>query len=288
MSATSPAAPVPELGPPGDPCRSCGTPLNVDQRYCLSCGTRRGDPRVPFAQLLGPAAVEPPPTQVGRPVAGPAWLPAGPAGPALLVLGLLLALGVGALLGRSAHPKPQIIVSKPPVVNVTGGGGVATGSSGSVNAAFTSDWPASRDAWTIQLKTLPKGSSSVADVDAAKRAAKSKGAPKVGALDADRFRGLGSHSYIVFSGVFPTKKAAVKAVAALRKKFPGAKPIHVTGGGGASNTTSKNSAVQRSKQSGQQFEKKSLKLPNEIAPHGKPPPVDHKPVNNGQPTTKIG
>jgi hypothetical protein len=34
---------------PTTPCPACGSPLAGDQRYCLQCGERRGDPRVDYA-----------------------------------------------------------------------------------------------------------------------------------------------------------------------------------------------------------------------------------------------
>jgi hypothetical protein len=36
------------LGKEGEPCRECGAPLAADQRYCLNCGRRRGEPRIDF------------------------------------------------------------------------------------------------------------------------------------------------------------------------------------------------------------------------------------------------
>ena len=45
---------APVLGPPGQPCAACGEPLAADQRYCLSCGERRGPPRLdPLAHARG-------------------------------------------------------------------------------------------------------------------------------------------------------------------------------------------------------------------------------------------
>ena len=40
------------LGEHGEPCRACGAPLAADQRYCLNCGQRRGEPRVEYREHL--------------------------------------------------------------------------------------------------------------------------------------------------------------------------------------------------------------------------------------------
>ncbi len=45
----------PGLGEHGEPCRGCGAPLAADQRYCLNCGLRRGEPRVDFRGHMGAA-----------------------------------------------------------------------------------------------------------------------------------------------------------------------------------------------------------------------------------------
>ena len=36
----------------GDQCPSCGAVLAADQRYCLECGHRHGDPRLPFMDAV--------------------------------------------------------------------------------------------------------------------------------------------------------------------------------------------------------------------------------------------
>ena len=107
----------------GDNCPNCGGSLAPDQRYCLACGHRRGDPRLPFMDAVvfmesakQPAsaqaaaiAVTPPPDR--RPfMSANASLVAG-------VATLVLAIGVGVLIGRSgdcgssnaAAPAPQVI-----------------------------------------------------------------------------------------------------------------------------------------------------------------------------------
>ena len=80
--------------------------MAADQRYCLECGQRRGEPRLPFMDAVvlmdtvvkGPQQGPPRPTRQRR-----ARLSAN----ATLIAGigtLLLALGIGVLIGRSGKP----------------------------------------------------------------------------------------------------------------------------------------------------------------------------------------
>ncbi len=116
---------APVLGPPGQPCAACGDPLAADQRYCLSCGERRGPPRLdPLAHARGRSADAAPtsaaPTAVAR--RATAW----PL-PSRRVAGIatLLMLGFGIAAGAAAGPhadatlasatrRPMIVVAPPP------------------------------------------------------------------------------------------------------------------------------------------------------------------------------
>ncbi len=90
-------------------CPSCGAQMAADQRYCLSCGRRRGEPRLPFMDAVAfmesmhaPAGVATPPPppppaeQRSNRMNANAALIAG-------VATLVLAIGVGFLIGRSGH-----------------------------------------------------------------------------------------------------------------------------------------------------------------------------------------
>jgi hypothetical protein len=155
---------------------------------------------------------------------------------------LLLAMGVGVLIGRAGVGKQ----SSPPTVITVGGGSGASPSTGASEAAFSSDWPAGTTGFTVQLQTLPAGST-VAAVGAAKAAATAKGAPSVGALKAEEFSSLTSSGYVIYSGVYHTRAAAAKALAGVKKNFPSASVQEVSskasgagasssGGGGATSS----------------------------------------------------
>jgi len=113
----------------GDICTSCGAPLATDQRYCLECGQRRGDPRLPFMDAVvlmdavkRPRQATPPPAKKKR--------RANISPNAALIAGvgtLLLALGIGVLIGRSGHQEvAQTASAVPQVITVGGGGGEAS------------------------------------------------------------------------------------------------------------------------------------------------------------------
>jgi len=103
---------APTIAPPGQPCAACGSPLAGDQRYCLVCGERRPEARLPFRDVLAtPASSAPalPPAPDGR---------AASRANTTLVAGvgcLLLALGIGVLIGRAGRgttakvPPAQVI-----------------------------------------------------------------------------------------------------------------------------------------------------------------------------------
>jgi hypothetical protein len=168
-----------------EPCAHCGAPLARDQRYCLECGTPRtylsgmllerlrapaGQAPASQAQSGAPsaAAQAPPPNGV---------LPYGPTASSsawsrnnvlTLIAGigvLLLAMGVGVLIGRSggsiaaATPAPQVI---------TVGGAASTG------AATT---PTTTTPEETASSTKKTGSSSSAE-----KASKTKLAPGVGSV----------------------------------------------------------------------------------------------------------
>ena len=115
----------------GDQCPHCGTHMAIDQRYCLECGQRRGDPRLPFMDAVvfmdsvkqpqgGAAAAPPPPPREQKSrMSANASLIAG-------VATLVLAIGVGVLIGRTGESDGSTAANTPQVIKVEGGGGGGT------------------------------------------------------------------------------------------------------------------------------------------------------------------
>jgi hypothetical protein len=146
---------------------------------------------------------------------------------------LLLAMGVGVLIGRSDSPKQSAAPAQVISVNSAPGAGAGT----SAEAAFSDDWPAGSSGYSDQLQTLPVGGTSVAAVAAAKAAASSKGAAAVGALKSEDFSSLPGGDYVIYSGDYPTRSAAAKALGALKKSFPSASVIRVSNPSSSSGST---------------------------------------------------
>ena len=138
-------------------CRTCGASLAPDQRYCLGCGTRVASPRLDFLAETERAAAAAPPASGGQDGTGGAAADAGAApggaapapsrldkvgGPMGAAAVVLVALGVGFLIGQNGNEAPTI-TQPAPVVNVQGTGagtgapvdGAAAGTSGGETAA---------------------------------------------------------------------------------------------------------------------------------------------------------
>jgi hypothetical protein len=131
MTASQEDAPTTELlsGAVGDRCSNCQASLASDQRYCVNCGQRRGKSRFSAGSLAATAVASatPPPQHPAPPrsrVSAGTTLVAG-------VATLLLAMGVGVLIGHNSSsparaPAQQII---------TVGAGAGTGASSAGTAS---------------------------------------------------------------------------------------------------------------------------------------------------------
>jgi hypothetical protein len=279
----------PTLGGQGEPCASCGAPLAADQRYCLNCGVRRAEPRIPaFRELLtrepvrpgaaAAAASPPPPPPPARD-----WTPM----LALGALGMLATvLVVGVLIGRTGFGDGNGKAPAPQVVSVAPG----TGAGGTPVAAsqFKSDWPDAKEGYTVELGVLPKTGTQPAAIQKAKSDATAKGASDVGALDSDQYASLPTGNYVVYSGVFDSKGQADKALKALKSKFPDAQVVQVSqsapgGSGGSGGASGKAPAAVKDLQNatGADYVKKSQKLPTTLGIPGAPPPTDNKAPGGG-------
>jgi hypothetical protein len=250
LSTESIASPA-HVADVAESCVACGAPLAEDQRYCLECGERR----TPMSSVLlgGPPSGGVPSQAQGAATAPPAAPPgygaasadgAGHGNAVTIIAGvgvLLLAVGVGVLIGRSSAPKQSAAPAQVITVAASGAGGAGTAGAGtaasSTAPSFTGDWPAGTNGYTVQLQTLPQSSTQVSAVEAAKTSATAKGAKSVGALKSEEFTSLSGSDYVIYSGVYHTKAEAQKALPGLKKNFPGASVIAVSNSGGGSSSS---------------------------------------------------
>lgn len=135
-SAPTAGVPVPAVAPPpalamptSDRCRACGAPLASDQRYCVECGERRGAAR--FALPTPGPAVDSAATS-RRARRRPRVTPS-----ATLIAGvgtLLLAMGIGVLIGHLGNSGATPRAAAAPSVHVTVGGGAASTNAGATTS----------------------------------------------------------------------------------------------------------------------------------------------------------
>ncbi len=146
IKATDDDAPTTQLvgGVVGDRCANCQAPLARDQRYCVNCGERRGRARFSYdsmAAQAGPAPAEAtgPPRQHRPRVSSGATLVAG-------VATLLVAMGVGVLIGHDSNSSSPARASAPQVITVNGGAGTGAATNG--GTASTAPSPTGKAAKT--------------------------------------------------------------------------------------------------------------------------------------------
>jgi hypothetical protein len=132
-----------------DRCGACGAPLAHDQRYCVECGERRGASRFPVGQPAAeasPRRARAPRAPRGQRISSGTTLVAG-------VGVLLLAIGLGVLIGRLGHNNTPAQKQAPAeVVTVQGGGGGGTASTAATTASTTAAHTA-----THAAHAAPKG-----------------------------------------------------------------------------------------------------------------------------------
>ena len=158
----------------GDRCVNCGSSLASDQRYCVVCGERRGAARFTLPATTPVVETSSPSPRNGdggrnRPrVSGGATLVAG-------VGTLLLAMGVGVLIGHNSGGSTKTVAAAAPKVTVitTGGGTAAPSSSGAASSGASSSTAAGSTGSSSSTGTKSKASKTAKSKAGAKGAAKS-------------------------------------------------------------------------------------------------------------------
>jgi hypothetical protein len=164
-ASTDVTTPEPEARPSlttvvRDQCVACGAPLAADQRYCVECGERSRAPRVPILDV---------PSRAEDQAASRAGRRARTSINTTLIAGvgtLLLAMGVGVLIGRSGN---GTTAKNPPAQIVTVAG------SGAASSSPTS--PASTPSASAGASTSTKAAAASSSAAAAKSASKASSTP---------------------------------------------------------------------------------------------------------------
>ena len=304
--ATSPEIYRPRLAADGEPCPSCGALMAGDQRYCLSCGTRRGATRVPFppeqpaavATAAAPLRPLPPERFYDRYSPQLVGIVSGIAAATVLGLGMI----AGTLIAKKGNDTP--VTAAQVAATATPTPPPAASATAASTDTFTADWPAGQTGWTIQLQTLPKDGTTPAAVAQAKTDAAGKGAADVGALDSDAFSSLDPGNYVIYSGNYADKQSAQAALGGVSGSFPDAKVVQVgaassgsTGSGDSSSSSGSKpdsgSATPKATptatpSSPEDAQKNTKNAPPTVKSQGTPAPKDNKKPGGNSDATTIG
>jgi hypothetical protein len=181
MDAADPRA----AGGDTEPCATCGAPMDSPQRYCLSCGARRAHlggvreglrvtagsdaaTREAAAREAAPhgASATVPGTLPGASVSlapgasAPFGAPTRGSGATVVIacVGvLLLAMGVGVLIGRTGSNAGRVATA-PQVISVASPGAGATGATGSAGGAATTPTTSTPSNAAPPKQSKPSGS----------------------------------------------------------------------------------------------------------------------------------
>lgn len=163
-----------------DRCARCGAGLEPDQEWCLECGSART------------IVHRPPDPRIGAAIVGAVVL-AGLVALAVVLLNLSSAAN-RELPATAAHPAPQAAAPRP-------------------TPAAIADWPVGLSGWTVVLGR----SRDQATASTLARGLAATGLP-VGVLNTDQHPRLQHGFFVVFSGRYPTRAAALAAAASLRAR----------------------------------------------------------------------
>jgi len=150
------------VNPAAEQCPNCQAYIAADQRYCLACGTRCGEPRLPFMDAVTfMDAMKSSPEAAVAAGPQPSQRRMSPNTALFATIGvLLLAMGVGVLIGRSGNHSSAPVAAAPQVIKVGGSaeGTKATGSEASTETIGGSSKKVSK-------KTLKKEAASQSDTE---------------------------------------------------------------------------------------------------------------------------
>jgi hypothetical protein len=207
--------PPPETPPEAEPrrCPRCGAELTPEQEWCLSCGADVGTRVAAAPSWRGPVAL----------VAGLL---------AVAVIALILALvelagdaeQVGPSTAATPTPTPTPAAAQPTATATPESTTIppATSEGGPGTTPEIADWPAGKDAWTVVLESAD--TRQAAEQRANELAG--QGIP-VGLLSSDGYSSLEPHKWVVFSGQYDTRRAAVQGLSDVSGQVTGGYVRHV-------------------------------------------------------------
>lgn len=292
-------------------CTGCGSPLASDQRYCLECGKRKGEPRIDFPQYLpavgegessaaGGGAGQGPPETVAE-TAAPDNRPQREITPLMAaagLAGLAVVLLLGVLIGRTGQDSSQPVVAATGLPT-TAAASTSTGASETVSIEI--DWPAGKDGFTVELATVSNSTDGAA-VEATQADLEAQGAPEVGVLDSDEYASLPAGNYVFYSGVFDSRADAQARLKEVEGSFPDAQVVEVSAeagggkltGGGAGGPVDTGNAAKASEiedlesEDPGAYQEQLKKLPDDLATEGETVAPDNKAPGGGSDAVAIG
>ena len=237
------------MNPQYESCQECGAPLDRQQRYCVNCAARRSDASNPASRYFAAASRQ---RRLARAPADPersARSGTGRAAAVFFFALLPIAVAIGVVVGRTGNGDEDKLLAALREGNATaavastdaGTGQTATVSSKLLVSDFSLD-----KGFVVELDQLPIDGTDEAAAEQAKSDAEDKGAKDVGIINPGDFTtkpDQGQENYLLYSGEFSDRGAAEKALTGLRKDFPDALVIEVTGasasaGGGSASSAS--------------------------------------------------
>lgn len=137
-----------------EPCAGCGHPLAGDQRYCLNCGRRHGEPRIDYAPHVAAERDGGVAAPVAPVVSAAAPAPQREPSPVFAVVGIALLglmLLVGVLLGRGDGDGSDVAAT-PTVVTVGEESSQVADAGAGAGAGNSAD-----ESGSVDVKTADKG-----------------------------------------------------------------------------------------------------------------------------------
>jgi hypothetical protein len=208
----------------GGTCPRCRAPYDVDQEYCLECGSR-----LPPSGALPPGVAS-----AWRRRTSGSWL-------APVLVGLLIAAamtGIAILIARGtdsdarnvliatgatgfSQPTTETLTTPETAETATETEPATTEATPTPPSRTLVEWPPSQSGYTVVIASLPASAGRAQAVRKAREALRS-GLPEVGVLESGEFSSLHPGYYVVFSGIHENQRDALRGVSRVQELYPAA------------------------------------------------------------------